>query len=252
MQIVLIYLRKHLNMKPVLSLATALFVLCITAVGQNNTLEVSVSDTALVKADYFVFRIQASPDMGSVGTVDTTGMRSDPTAYYRRQQEKQRQMIIEMAQQMENKIKNLGFTIEPTSLGEIGYRSSVNSWFNATTNSIKSVHDLLELIKTERSVNINILQLASKEEDAVNASLLKKLMAKARERAQIIAATMGKKVLAVVSMSDRKSDQWNGMYTNPTMLLNAIPIRKDGIVAEHGIIPYYPISNSITVKFTVQ
>lgn len=240
-------------MKPILSLVTAMLALCITAVAQNNTLEVTVSDTALVKADYFVFRVQFTPDMGyNSATTDTTGMRTDPTAYYRRQQEKQRQMVQELSQQMENKIKNIGFTIEPTSLGEIGYRSSLNSWINATTNSIKAVHDLLELIKTERSVSVNIIQLSGKEEDAVNAALLKKLMAKARERAQIVAATMGKKVVAVVSMSDRKSDQWNGVYSNPAMLLNSIPIRKDGSLAEHGIIPYYPISNSITVKFTVQ
>ncbi len=236
-------------MKQVLSLCL-LGVLCSTLNAQVNYVEVSVNDTVQLKADYFILRVSSSGEMDYNYNPDTTGMRTDPN-YYRKAADRQRQKQMDALKAIEGKLKDAGFALEPLLLSDFAYRNSMVVNLSISTHSVTALAALNELIKTEKGLTCNLTQVSSSQEDAVSTKLIQKLMARAKVKANELARQAGKKILAIISVSDKRSDV--PVYAlNNMMLLNSLGIDRQNSPGEKSINTNYPLQGSLTVKFAWQ
>lgn len=220
----------------------------VTATAQNNVIELTVSDTMLIKADYFHFRINIIPEYDTV--YDTTGMRTDPD-YMKKRAERQRQKQADYQLKIENNLKENGFFTEPITLNELTFKNANQYFFTVSTNSLKAVQYLLKVSSAERGIAFNLLHIGSKEEEEHYKRLFKKVLTKAKEKAAFVAGLQNKKVTGILSITDKRLENQYG-YTAIT-LLSGSTIRKDnGAITEEGILNAFPIMSTITVKFSVQ
>lgn len=237
------------------SLLLPILFLCacsLTAGGQNNYVEVSVTDTVQVKADYFVFRINANPEYNAYAATDTTGMRADPAGYYQRNAERQRQRQQEAYKAVEQKLKDAGFALEPQTLADWTFRNANMLNITIATHDINTLAVLDKMIRTEKNMSCNLLQVSSSRENAETERLMQKLMTKARERATQLANKAGKKLLSVISVSDRKGEYPAYMQTSNINLLNTLGIDRTLAGENTTVNPKYPMQNSLVVRFAWQ
>ncbi|MES2003798.1 MAG: hypothetical protein V4450_04705 [Bacteroidota bacterium] len=239
------FISKPIDMKPIISLCFFLCLFSGSLSAQSNYVEVSVTDTIQVKADYFVFRFNLNPDIDV--QPDTTGMRTDPN-YYRKVAEKTRQRQVEAAKVLEQKLKDAGFNTEATTLSDWVFRNSYGFSIYATTRDVASFGVLDKLMKTERGITCNLTQISSTQENIQADRLSKKLMDKARAKASFLAAEAKKKLLSVIAVSDKKTELINYSNINNVSLLASLGIDKT-VVKDGGINPLYPVQGSLTVKF---
>lgn len=218
-----------------------------TVHAQNNVIELTVTDTMLIKADYFHIRVNVMPDYEA--SLDTTGMRTDPD-FARKRAEKLQRKQEEHQRKIESNLKENGFFTEPITINELAFRNAPQYFFTVSTNSIKALQYLIKLSSTERGVSFNLLNLSAKDEDDQYKQLFKKVLAKARERASFIAGLQNKKITGVLSISDKRLENQYG-YTAASLIGGAV-IRKDSVKTEEGILNLFPITSTITVKFSMQ
>lgn len=214
---------------------------------QNNTIELTISDTLHIEGDYFHFRITVTPDYEM--HVDTIGMRTDPN-YGKNRMDRQKQRQIDFQQAIENKLKENGFFTTPLSIGELTFRSNSPAIFNVSTNSIKAVQYLIQLASKERGIAFTLIGLSGKNEDEASKKLFKKVLAKARERANYIASLQNKKVTGIVSITDRRLENPYGYAT--VSLVTGMIMRKENTQTEDSILNKFPITNTIVVRFSIQ
>ncbi len=224
-----------------------LMISILNADAQKNVIELTVSDTMLIQADHFQFRVNVSLEYDM--TTDTVGMRTDPD-YIRKRAERQRQRLIDHTQKIESNLKENGFFTEPITLSELNFRSSNISSFNISTNSIKAIQYLIKLTTTEKGISFNLINLSAKDEEEHYKKLFKKLLAKAKERAAYIAGLQQKKVTGILSLGEKRFENPYGF--NSLTLLAGMPMRKDNIAAVDGILNLFPIINTIQIKFSIQ
>jgi len=214
---------------------------------QTISIELTVSDTMLIKADYFHFRVNIIPEYDTV--YDTTGMR-DPD-YAKKKADRQRQKQLDYQLKIENSLKENGFFLEPITLNELTFRNANQNFFAVSTNSLKAIQYLVKLTSAERGVSFNLLHVGSKEEEEKYKQLFKKVLTKAKEKAAFVASLQNKKVTGILSITDKRLDNLYA-YTAVSLLAGS-PIRKDSsTITDEGILNAFPIMTTITVKFSVQ
>lgn len=239
-------------MRSILMLVFFVCACSLNAHAQNNYVEVSVTDTVQVKADYFVFRINANPEYDAYAAPDTTGMRADPAGYYRRIAERQRQRQQEAYKAVEKKLRDAGFALEPQTLADWSYRNSNMLNIAIATHDVNTLAILDKMIRSEKNMTCNLTQISSSKESAETERLLQKLMTKARERATQLANKAGKKLLSVISVSDKRGEFPGYPQTSNMNLLNTLGIDRTVSSENTGVNTRYPIQNSLVVRFAWQ
>ncbi len=224
-----------------------IMVLGVSSYAQNSYIELTVTDTMLVKADYFHLRVNIVPDYDN--TIDTIGLKTDPD-YYKNKLERQRQKQLEQVHKVEILLKENGFLLEPIALGELNYKSSVPFSSVVTTTNTKALQFLLNLSKTGKGITFNLLNVGSKNEEEKYNKLFKKVLDKAKEKATYIASLQNKKLGGIISLIDKRLESTYS-YVNAA-LITGYGVRKENIVAENGIYDMYPISNTIVIKFALK
>ncbi len=217
---------------------------------QNNYVEVSVTDTVLLNADYFVFRVNATSELDYNYNIDTAGIRTDPN-YYRKFAERQRLKQLDALKAIEIKLKETGFLLDPVVLSDLAYRNNAALNLIVSTHSSQAVTALNELVKTEKGFGFSLTQVGSSQEDAYTAKLMQKLMAKARVKANELARLSGKKIISILSVSDKRNDQ-PAYQLNNLSVINSLGIDRQKGAGEKGIYTAYPLQGTLFVRFIWQ
>jgi hypothetical protein len=211
----------------------------------SNYIEVTVNDTILVSAEQFLYRLSFTPDMPL--TIDTAAARQPN--YYTKRAEEMREKQKLLKEEWQDKIKAAGFTIMPQTLAEAFMKSNYdnNSAIQIFINSIDSLTIFYSLIKNEKLLNGGILSVKTKNEEVYYNSLYKKLLAKSRKRAEYIAASIGKKITGISSISENRSffSGWNNYPQS--YLLQSPPSPGNTKMALT-----YQVHGNLTVKYSVK
>lgn len=213
---------------------------------QNNVIEITISDTLHVEGNFFHFRITVTPDYEM--QIDTMGMRTDPN-YAKNRMDRQKQRQIDYQQSIEKKLKENGFFTSPLSLAELAYRNNGQGIFMASTNSTKAIEYLLQVTNKERGVAFSLTNVSGKNEEEASKKLFQKVLTKARERANYIASLQKKKVTGILSVIDKRLENPYGYAT--ASLLGGV-IQKEKSQNEEFLLNKFTISNTVTVRFSVQ
>jgi hypothetical protein len=213
---------------------------------QSQFVEVTVSDTAIVKADEFLYRLNFNADQTLIPFDTAKG--KDPQ-YSIKRYEALRQKSEELFHEYESKIKNEGFEILPMSVNEAMNKMPypINS-FVVDVRSPESLLKLYDMVKNDRSVNGSIQTIKVSNEDAASNKLYKKLMAKARAKAGYLAKLNNKRIISLISFSDSRSPvpfQMQYYSYNTATISDSPRIDFNGHEVSIGMV----LQNSITVKY---
>jgi Protein of unknown function (DUF541) len=246
---------------------TFFVLLCFEGFAQEKFIEVTVSDTAWVKPDNFIYRISVNTTDDEYAEVDTL-VYTDPGAY--KQKRKQKQLIRNtMLDSVTQLIKEKGYRILPPTIaeafliaGEVGYNS--NSIL-VITGSVDSLRSLYNLVSGNVALQANVESVFAKDESPDRKYLYKKLLAQAAKNATAIAELTGKKagkVVSVTEFAEAKSESPGGWTVYPplsAMASSVIPgwhttIKGNSIynLTEDRIVTTYLIHNTLTVRFGLE
>jgi len=230
-----------------LVLIISLFLSSITLAQTANYIEVTVNDTVLVQPDQFVYRLIFSPDINTM-IIDTAAAKL-PNYYIKRAEEiKEKQK--QLKEEWQNKIKNAGFTIMLQNLNEAFIKNSYDNNISVQIliNSIDSLIKFFSLIKNEKSLIGNLQSVKTKNEDFYYNNLYKKLLEKARRRADYIAVSIGKKVSGINSISENRN-YFSGWNAYPQNYIFPPP---QSASDNKTFIAAYQIQSNLTVRFLVR
>jgi hypothetical protein len=214
---------------------------------QSNYVEVTVSDTLIVKANEFIYRLNYLMDQSSV-PFDTSKMRD--LTYAAKRSDLIRQKANESFKDLQTKIKNEGFILLPISLNEAFNKYGNNIQNLALVVDIPSLDQLFKfygLIKNDKNIQGGIQVAKLKDEVKYIHILYKKLLLKARSEANYLAGLNNKKIVALASISENRFGYSNiPIYQPNTLPLASVPvINLDDKLVSIGV----SLQNSITVKY---
>lgn len=245
-------------------LVPALLFLCFQSFAQEKFIEVTISDTAWVKPDHFVYRITVTNE-NDEAVADTAIF--DPQVYKERRKQKtvQRTRILDSVKLA---IKRSGYRIlSPTlddafsSVGDMEYK--VVSIL-VVTGSIDSLRLLHNIISANQSLQAGVESAFAKDETPDQARLYKKLLAQAAKNATLIATLSERKlgkIIAVTELSAAKNEApgWTIYPPLSAMAGSMVPGWHTTIqskatynLTNEPIVSTYLISNTLTVKFALE
>ncbi len=213
------------------------------AVAQNNFVEITVADTAIINANEFMVNVYFNPEKYTEPT-DTLDSR-DPNTYPKRQarleiKRKEINLLIR------EKLSQAGFYPVVAGINELldeDYKETAKFYVH-NIDSLKAFNNIIRQITMARASLYYVK--SDKEEDEYN-SLYKKLIVKALKRAKYIAAMQGKQIGTIMSVTDSRNNFVGWEYynnSNGTVKYNTIEI--EGI----RVIGSYRIQNTITVRYS--
>lgn len=244
-----------------LNLTILSILLCCNAMAQQKFIEVTVSDTVLVKADLFVYKIALAPDR-EYSEVDTTP-RSP-------------QLLEAMIQQrLQNSRRSFDSLRSALSAGGfVLYKSSLEDSFNIIQSDVyyfsmrimtHSADSLAMLYRRLRDVKglAGYLELAVAAHDSsYQKKLFKKILGMARIKAETIAAYSDQRVRGVLAVTENKADGgetggWTSYPPLSALTESVIPgwhttIRPANIIPASSAMGWYPLAGTLTVRFGIE
>lgn len=213
------------------------------AVAQNNFVEITVADTAIVSANEFLLNVYFNSEKYTEPT-DTIDYK-DPNIYIKRQarleiKRKEFDLLIR------EKLSQAGFYPVIASINELldeDYKETMRFY----VHNIESLKAFNNIIRQTSMAHASLYYVKSDKEEHEYNRLYKKLIEKALKRAKFIAAMEGKEIGTIMSVTDSRNNffGWN-YYNNPTGTLKYNTIEINGI----SVIGSYQIQNTITVRYS--
>jgi hypothetical protein len=230
-----------------LTLIVLILLACGRSIAQQKFIEVTVSDTVLTKADLFVYKIVLT----SFEDLDQrTQMKTQRTF-----------------DSLKSVLSAEGFVLISPSLAEsynISRPEMSFLWTHILTHSIDSLGILYRQLRSQKGLT-GLLELAVAQQDsAYQAKLYKKILDKAREKAETIAAQSNQHVQGVLAVTENKGEKdgtggWTSYPPLSDIATSVIPgwhttilSPAKGIIADPSLAGWYPLAGTFTVRFGVE
>lgn len=251
-------------MRTVLFITSFCLLIC-TAHAQEKFIEVTVTDTAMVKPDQFIYQLMVIPDE----SFETDTLRyADPGAY--------RQNLASLknkrAQQMDSlkqELKKMGFNIFPPSLAEqVNYTAAADlypSGLTVLTGNTDSLKLLVSIVKKNKSLGGMVTSVFARDEISWFKKLDKKLMQQAERKAGELAQLSGKKLGKVISViqnkeTKEKSTGWTIYPPLSSLYSDAVPGWHTEIKNRNDFVTFstdevstrYAIQDTLVVRFAME
>lgn len=219
-----------------------------TALAQNeNYIEVTVNDTVLVQPDQFIYRLNFMPD--NVSTPVDTAAAKKPD-YYIKRIEDIREKQKKVRDDWQNKLEKAGFNIMGRPLNEAVMKNVYenNLYLQVLIGSIDSLINFYSFIKNEKLITGNIMVLRVKNDEFYNNNLYKKLLVKSRKRADVIATSINRKIISVISITENRNftQNLNAYYPNTFLPPSSFIIDNSPVITSNMIM------GNLTVRFLVK
>ena len=232
------------------------------AIAQQKFIEVNVDDTAMVEPDIFVYRVTVTPDED----LQRDELRYTNLAAYQKKLKAYQAMQKQTFDSLKNSFIKSGFSIFPPTASET-YMVVNNEYkvfsLDIFTTTIDSVELIYNRIAKSKIVIGTLEKAVAKDELRYYKNLYEKLIAKATAKAKMIAASANVTLGAIYSVTEIKPDEEKGGWTAypplSTLSNSIIPGWHTTIKGKAGFIfsnktieTNYLISNSLTIRFTVE
>ena len=239
-----------------------LLICCFHASAQQKYIEVSISDTILAKADWYSYRILLNA--GSDASDYTASRKKNSTEDWYDQRQTKTALAFDTLLQ---KLKANGFRTDKPSLGD-----SINVYkreypfliTRVITHSLDSLRLLGSLLKDQKNL-VGYLESSAATNDSVfQKRLLKKILDKARAKAETIAVFSDLHVRGVISVSENRAEadkQQGGWTSYPPLsqFADMIPGWHTNIGPLSGLdttnpdaVGWYLLSGNYTIRFWVE
>jgi uncharacterized protein YggE len=245
-------------MRVIQPLLLLLWLAPLYASSQEKFVEVTVSDTAWVKPNQFVYSIWVLPSAAD----DNQDTLNNFSSYQKKQlaiKTKQRQVLDSLRDMVFKK----GFFILPVN---VHYAYSTEGEGSNSVDVLTSTTDSLALLYNLIDNNLNVTgrvsSVSSSNEGVYENYLLKKLLSKANAKATEIANLSGIKIGKILSVKEARRESSNGGWAAyPPHFLSSsmepawVETRSTGryqssdLPTVNGL---YPIENTLVVRFAVQ
>ena len=249
-------------MKLNLTLLAILF--CCHGMAQQKFIEVTVSDTVLAKADLFVYQIMLTPEEDFAEFErPSKNQRSMEDIRQERQMKGQRSL-----DSLKSALMAEGYMLVKPSLEEsfnIYQREMRIPSISIMTRSVDSLTTLCHQLQHQKGL-VGILQVAIASHDSsYQDKLFKKILDKARKKAQSIADFSNLHIQGVLAVTENKTEGrevggWTSYPPLSDLAESIVPgwhttvnsTLKNIVIADLSSIGWYPLAGSFTVRFWVE
>jgi hypothetical protein len=247
-------------MKPAITFLA--LVCCCQTMAQQKYIEVTVSDTVLVKPDLFIYKIILTPD-------------DDPQEFVaaRRGHQPMEDVYEQRLSKGKNRFDSLksalragGYAVYRSSLGDsVNIIQPEMSLFFARviTHSIDSLEILSRRLRDMKGLRGYLEESVATQDSSFQEELFRKILRRARAKAESIAAFNDQHVRGVLTVTEgKKEDVSGGGWTSYPPLSALTEDLTPGwhttisgpskiVVGNLSAIGWYPLSGTFTVRFWV-
>ncbi len=232
----------------------------IKATCQEKFIEVTVTDTAWVTPNQFIYTIMANPAPEDV--LDDTDSGNGALGYVKRKMTiSQRQKMI--VDSLRDILNAKGFHILPQNIENSFSANDENSSFSIQvfTTTVDSIAVIFELVKDKPSLYGTLTWVKATGEEIYRKKLLQKLINTSKDKATTIAAASNLKIANIISVQETPKEEggWTAYPPLSAFARSAVPGWHTTIYPNHnysglkaGINNQYQIESSFVVRFAVQ
>ncbi|HTR31800.1 MAG TPA: hypothetical protein VMH27_21150 [Puia sp.] len=239
------------------------FFWCVRATGQQKYVEVTVSDTVLVKPDLFVYGLEMTASDDATDYTMTRKSHQPVLDLYRQRilQEKSRFDSLKSA------LKAAGFAVYRSSLGDsVNVLQSDVPVFMARviTRSVDSLGMLSQKLRNVKGLRGYLQAVVATRDSAFQDALFRKMLRQARTKAESIAAFTDLHIRGVLAVTEDKNGEgetggWTSYPPLSALAESVIPGWHTTISGPSNIVAgdftaagWYPLNGRITVRFWVE
>jgi outer membrane protein OmpA-like peptidoglycan-associated protein len=236
-----------------------------TAHAQEKFIEVTVTDTAMVKPDQFIYQLMLIPDEN----FETDTLRyADPVAF-RKNSASLKNKRSQQMDSLKQELRKMGFNIFPPNLAEQFNYSAASDFYSAgltvltgTTDSLKL---LVSMIKKNKSFAGVVTSVFARDETSWFKGLHKKIMQQAERNAGDLALLSGRKLGKIISViqnkeTKEKSSGWAIYPPLSSLYSDTVPGWHTEIKNRNDFVTFssdeistrYAIQDTLVVRFAME
>ena len=246
-------------MKYLFSLLALSIVGQVTA--QEKFIEVTVSDTVLVEANTFVYRVTLS-------AIPLADYAVSHHLNYEQAMHLERRREMEALDSLIHALQQKGFVALPPSASDSFQTQSMSNrstYRRILVHTIDSLSRLFQFVKKDLRFEGSVEKARASDESTAQKMLWEKVLVAGRQKATVLAAASGLHITGVLSVIDKAEEKAAGGWTSypplsalgdessiPGWHTTFGPYAENVLVTGVSINTFYPINATFTIRFAVE